>query len=514
MKARIRRQLNHFKSQIEYRLKRENKRCIDDGRPVLGGTGAMYEIASRVRAVSAGGIGLMHKMVQAIGLTKAIDDRVHLLRHHAPYHESDHVLNIAFNQLAGGGCLDHLELLRNDVNYLEMLGARRIPDPTTAGDFCRRFRWSYSIDALQSAINEARLRVWSLQPKEFFEHACIDADGSFVETTGDCKEGADFSYKKRFGYHPLLVTLANTQEVLFLENRSGSRPSHEGAAARLDQAVDLVRRAGFKKVTLRGDTDFSQSKFLDAWDEVGVEFVFGYDSTKNLAEKADCLKKSAWSKLERKKRYEIKTEARSRPEDVRARIVSEREYLNIRLVEEHYAEFNYRPTACAKEYRMVVVRKLLRHERGQKLLFPETRYFFYITNKNTREEPAREIVRHANTRCDQERLIGVQKSEVYSLRCPLDNLYSNWAYMVMTTLSWNLTRWFALLLPEEGRWTEKHAEEKHSVLRTNFNTFVQAFMLVPAQIVSSGRRLKLRLLSWNPWQHVFFRMLDAVRLLC
>jgi len=511
VKARLRRQLRSFKGQIERRLERENKRSIHDGRPVLRGTGAAYGIASRLRAVAAGGIGLMHQMMQAIGIDREIDRRVRLLRFHVPYEESDHVLNITFNSLAGGECLDHLELLRNDVNYMDMLGARRIPDPTTAGDFCRRFKWSGDVDDLQDAINESRLRVWSSQPSEFFEHALIDADGTFVETTGDCKEGADFSYKKGFGYHPLVVSLANTQEVLFLENRSGSRPSHEGAAARLDQAAGLVRRGGFQKVTLRGDTDFSQTKYLDGWDRDGIEFVFGYEVAPNLRGIADSLPKSAWSKLNREDRYEIRTQPRSRPENVRERIVREREYHNIHLLEEHVAEFDYCPTACTKEYRMVVVRKLLSHEKGQKFLFPETRYFFYITNK--RRDSAREIVRFSNTRCDQERLIGIQKSEVHSLRCPLDSLLSNWAYMVMTTLAWNMTRWFALLLPESGRWQDKHAAEKQAVLRMGFSKFIRTFMLVPAQVASTGRRLKLRLLAWNPWQHVFFRALDAVRLI-
>ncbi len=85
--------------------------------------------------------------------------------------------------------------------------------------------------------------------------------------------------------------------------------------------------------------------------------------------------------------------------------------------------------------------------------------------------------------------------------------------MVMTTLAWNMTRWFALLLPEDGRWKHKHAEEKQAVLRLGFSTFVRAFMLVPAQVVSTGRQIKLRLLAWNPWQHVFFRALHAVRLI-
>ncbi len=511
MKARLRRQLRSFKGQIQRRLERENERSDHDGRPVLRGTGATYEIASRVRAVAAGGIGLMHQMAQAIGLDREIDRRVQLLRFHAPYEESDHVINIAFNSLSGGECLDHLELLRNDVNYMDMLGARRIPDPTTAGDFCRRFKCSGDVDDLQNSINESRLRVWRSQPKEFFEHALIDADGSFVETTGDCKQGADFSYKKGFGYHPLVVSLANTQEVLFLKNRSGNRPSFEGAAACLDRAVNLARRGGFQNITLRGDTDFSQTAFLDAWDESGVEFVFGYNSAPNLVGGADSLPDLAWTKLNRKRRYEIKTQPRSRPDNVRERVARERNYPNIHLLEEHVAEFDYRPMACAKTYRMVVLRKLQSHEKGQKFLFPETRYFFYITNK--RRDSAHEILRFSNTRCDQERLIGIQKSEVYSLRCPLNCLLSNWAYMVMTTLAWNMTRWFALLLPEDGRWKHKHAEEKQAVLRLGFSTFVRAFMLVPAQVVSTGRQIKLRLLAWNPWQHVFFRALHAVRLI-
>jgi hypothetical protein len=185
----------------------------------------------------------MQSLAQAVGLDKEIDRRVHLLKFHAPYHESDHVLNIAFNMLAGGKNLEHLELLRNDEDYLDMLGARRIPDPTTAGDFCRRFRSSWHVHQLQRAINDARLRVWSLQPNTFFDHAIVDVDGTLIEASS-CTQGADFNYKKGFGFQSLAVTLSNTQEILFLENRPGSRPSHEGASALLDKAAALVERAG------------------------------------------------------------------------------------------------------------------------------------------------------------------------------------------------------------------------------------------------------------------------------
>jgi len=371
VKHTVRKQLRSFRQSIERRLEREQKRRDDDGQPVLRGTGANYEISDRVRAVPAGGVGLMQSMVQAVGLDKEIDKRVHLLKLHAPYHESDHVLNIAFNTLAGGENLEHLELLRNDESYLDMLGARRIPDPTTAGDFCRRFESPAHVHALQDAINEPRLHVWSMQPDTFFDHAILDVDGSIIEAS-DCTEGADFSYKKIFGFQSLAVTLSNTQEILFLENRSGARPSHEGAAALLDKAVALVNRAGFRRTTLRGDSDYSQTEYLDGWDRKGVEFVFGYACYKNLAESADSLPDSSWSLLERKG-YDIKTAPRIRPENVRDRIVKEREYRNIRLEAEHYAEFDYQPSKCNQSYRMVIVRKSLLIEKGEQLLFPEVR---------------------------------------------------------------------------------------------------------------------------------------------
>ena len=188
--------------------------------------------------------------------------------------------------------------------------------------------------------------------------------------------------------------------------------------------------------------------------------------------------------------YEIKTQPRTQPENVRERVVRERGYHNLHLVEEHVGEFEYAPGACKKSYRVVAVRKLVTHEQGNKLLFPEIRYFFYITNK--RAISAREIVRLANTRCDEERLIGQLKSGVKSLRNPVDDLFSNWAYLVIATLAWNLAKWFALLLPESGRWKDKHADEKNTVLRMNFRTFVSAFMIVPAQVVATGRRVILR----------------------
>src|SRR5690606_37289782 len=145
-----------------------------------------------------------------------------LLKVHVPYHESDHVLNIAYNALCDGRCLEDIELRRNDEVFLDALRAERIPDPTTAGDFCRRFE-PLHVRQLQDAIDEARLKVWARQPDEFFEQAVIDMDGTLVPTTGRCKEGADFAYDGTFGYHPLVLSLANTREVLSVVDRKSTR---------------------------------------------------------------------------------------------------------------------------------------------------------------------------------------------------------------------------------------------------------------------------------------------------
>lgn len=457
-----------------------------------------YQIAERTRAIGFGGVGAMHKLVCKLGLDREINKNIVLLQRHVPYWESDHVLNIAYNVLTGGTCLEDIERLRNDETYMNGLDAERIPDPTTAGDFLRRFDETWIL-ALQETFNETRTKVWALQDASFRKEAVIDIDGTIVGTTGECKEGMDLAYNGIWGYAPLIVTLANTNEVLYLVNRPGNRPSSAGAAEWLDLGIDRVAPV-FKKVWLRGDTDFSLTHNFDRWDD-RVGFVFGYDAKQNLIEMADGLREASWRSLQRPARYEVKTEERRRPENVKEQVVKEREFKNICLQGEHVAEFDYRPVHCKKIYRMVVVRKNLTVERGESRLFDDVRYFFYITND--RKMTPQEIVLFANDRGNQENVIGQLKSGVNALRMPSDGLVSNWAYMVIAALAWNLKAWYGLvtLIPAA----------RQDILRMEFKRFLVSFIQIPCQIVATGRRLVYKILTYSRHLETFLATFDRIR---
>jgi hypothetical protein len=491
--------LRKRKQKLSKRL--ERRQWPARAKPMFAARNINYEMAEKVRAINCGAIGAFHQLAQNTGLIRAIDERLHLLKRHLPYHESDHVLNIVYNTLTGGICLDDIELRRNDEAYMDALCAERIPDPTTAGDFTRRFR-EEDVLVLMDAINAVRPRIWKkrLRGSERRE-AILDVDGTLVSTTGECKEGMGLSYNGVWGYHPLLISLANTMEPLYVVNRSGNRPSHEGAAEWLDRAIELAGES-FERVCLRGDTDFALTVNFDRWTGEGVHFAFGVDARENLVRRAESLDRRRWRVLKRREKREGDgKQQRRRPVNVKKRIVVEKEYQNITLQKEHVAEFRYQPGKCSRSYRVIVLRKKLSVERGQMLLWEEVRYFFYITN--IEEMSPAEVVFFCNDRCNQENLIEQLKNGLHALRMPVSDLVSNWAYTVMASCAWTLKAWFALLV--------RNRHQRDELLRMEFRRFLNTIMYLPTQIIRTGRRIIFRILGYNHWSRTFLRTCDTIR---
>jgi hypothetical protein len=446
-----------------------------------------YEVGGNVEATAYGGIAAMHRLVTKVGLVESINDNLHLLKIHLPYHESDHVLNMAYNVLCGGSRLEDIERLRHDVAYMNAVGADLIPDPTTAGDFCRRFTEA-DVTALMDAINAVRPTLWAGRGRSLLGPvAYLDVDGTDVPTTGSYKQGMDISYKGVWGYAPLIISLANTREELFLVNRPGNAPSHQDAAAWIDKAIDLVEPHA-PRVCLRGDTDFSLTEHLDRWAE-RVDFVFGMDNNAALRRIAEGLDPSAWKRLHRPPTYEPRTgKRRARRANTKQQIVKQREYLNLELNHEDVAVFDYRPGKCRRPYRVVALRKNISRVRGEHTLIDEIRYFFYITTYA--DKPAAEIVELANDRCDQENVIGQLKSGINALRVPLYDLVSNWAYMLIAALAWNIKAWFAMMM-------HRH-RDRYDYIRMEFRRFFHGVILIPAMVLRRARSITVRLLGYTP----------------
>ena len=441
-----------------------------------------YEVSAAGQAMSYGGIAAVHRLVTKLGLVKEIDARLHLLKAHLPYHESDHVLNLSYNIMCGGTRLEDIERLRSDVAYMNALDADLIPDPTTAGDFTRRFTQADVIE-LMDCINAVRSKLWRTRgASELSGVAYIDVDGTSAPTYGQKKAGMDISYKGVWGYAPLIVSLANTKEVLYVVNRPGNASSHQGAARWIDAAIKLVKPHA-QRVCLRGDTDFSLTAHFDGWAK-DVDFIFGMDCNSTLRTRAEALDERAWQRLHRP----VAPQKRRRRDNEKQRIVKARGYLKLTQKFEDVAEFNYQPGKCERPYRVVALRKNISKSKGEETLFDDIRYFFYITTRDDLT-PA-EVVFAANKRCDQENVIEQLKNGVNALRVPMYDLESNWAYMVIAALAWNIKSWFALMMHRKNH--------RRKYIRMDFRTFLNHIILFPCRVVRHARSTTVRIIGYQP----------------
>ena len=434
-----------------------------------------------------GGLVLAQQFVRRFGVAKRLDEALALFKRHAPYHESDHVLALAYTLYADGTCLEDQAALQGSEAVRRLVGACRIPDPTTAGDFLRRFRVAQDVERLAGVTDEVQEAVWSKLPRHVRrrrkkqELALVDLDGHIKPLYGVQKEGADFSYDGRWSYQPLVVSLGGSGECLRVVNQPGSARSSDAAAKALEEVLPLVRRH-FRNALVRGDTDFDRSDVFKAVLAAKAYFAIGGRLYPNRAALVQAIAERRWEPfVARAEREQPSGPSREgRTPNYRRQKAVERRFRMLRTVKQWVTEIAYQPAGLGSACRMIVRRILIEENDGQGALFKHFRYRLVLTNLPRSYSP-RQIIDLTYQRCDQENVIEQFGDGIAGWRMPVAEFMGNSAWLQITRLAWNLGKWIAqIALPRE-------------VVRWQWKRFRRHFVYIAAKVLKTGRRLVVRL---------------------
>ena len=425
-----------------------------------------------------GGLALAASLVRSLGIAQDLDGELSLLAAHRPFHESDHVLTHVYNLYAGGTCIEDIADLQTSEPARRMLGAERIPDPTTAGDFLRRFD-ADALKTLDLVIDRAQEKVWKRRyGKRKAERAIVDLDSCVRPVYGDQKEGTDFTYKGSFGYHPLVISLAGTLECLRLVNRSGNTTSADGSESHLRELFPMLGRH-FKQVIVRGDSAFAKQAIFDVCEEAGHFFAVVSPQQQNFASLFEALPGEQWKPYrQREKSEDLPRKRRKRGPNRRRERARSRNKRDLQLKKQWIAEIPYRPERSERTYRLIArYQEIEEHEQGH--LFMLTRFRFAISNLPP-SVSAEEVMDLTYQRCDQENLIEQLQNGVTAMRMPTGGMLSNAAFGTCARLAHNLKPWLAqLALPME-------------TMRWEWKRFRRAFVYCAARVVHTARQTHVR----------------------
>jgi hypothetical protein len=425
-----------------------------------------------------GGLALAASLVRSLGIAPDLNRELSLLASHRPFYESDHVLTHVYNLYAGGTCIEDIADLQTSEPVRRMLGADRIPDPTTAGDFLRRFD-ADSLKALDQVIDRAQEKIWKRRyGKRKAARAIVDLDSCVRPVYGDQKEGTDFTYKGSFGYHPLVISLAGTLECLRLVNRSGNTTSADGSEAHLRELFPMLGRR-FKQVIVRGDSAFAKQAIFDACEEAGHSFAVVSPQQQNFASLFEALPGAQWKPYrQRDPREDRPRERRKRGPNRRRERARGRNKRDLQLQKQWITEIPYRPERSDRTYRLIArYQEIEEHEQGH--LFMLTRFRYVLSNLPP-SVSTEEVMDLTYQRCDQENLIEQLQNGVAGMRMPTGGMLSNAAFGTCARLAHNLKPWLAqLALPTE-------------TMRWEWKRFRRAFVYCAARVVHTGRQVHVR----------------------
>jgi Transposase DDE domain group 1 len=434
-----------------------------------------------------GGLVLAQQFVRRFGVARRLDKSLGLFKRHAPYHESDHVLALAYTLYADGTCLEDQSALQGSEAVRRLVGACRIPDPTTAGDFLRRFTAAQDVAQLSAVIDEVEEAVWSKlarhvrRRRKKHELALVDLDGHIKPLYGVQKQGADFSYDGRWSYQPLVVSLGGSGECLKVVNQPGSARSSDAAAKALEGVLPLVRRH-FRNAIVRGDTDFDRSDVFNAAINAGAYFAIGGRLYPNRAALVQAIAEESWKPFVPRAGREARSGSSRhvRTANCRQQKATARGFRTLRTVKQWVSEIAYQPAGLGSACRMIVRRILIEESDGQGALFEHFRYRLVLTNLPRSYTP-RQVIDITYQRCDQENVIEQFGQGIAGWRMPVAEFMGNSAWLQIARLAWNIGKWIAqIALPSE-------------VVRWEWKRFRRHFVYIAAKVLKMGRRLVVRL---------------------
>lgn len=433
-----------------------------------------------------GGLVLAQQFVRQFRIAQRVDSALSLFKRHAPYHESDHVLALAYTLYADGRCLEDQAALQGSEAIRRLVGACRIPDPSTAGDFLRRFKSAQDLAQLSGVVDGIQEAVWSKlararRRRKKHEFALVDLDGHIKPLYGVQKEGADFSYNRRWSYQPLVVSLGGSGECLKVVNQPGSARPSDAAAKALKEVLPQVKRH-FRNALVRGDTDFDRSDIFNAVMDEGAYFAICARVYANRAALAEAITEGNWKPfVPRAEREERSGSLRhGRTANWRRQKAAERGYRRLRTVKQWVSEIAYQPHGLDSACRMIVRRILIEESDGQGALFTHYRYRLVLSNLPRSYTPG-QIIDLTYQRCDQENVIEQFGQGIAGWRMPVAEFMGNSAWLQIARLAWNLGKWIAqIALPRE-------------VVRWEWKRFRRHFVYIAAKVLKKGRRLVVRL---------------------
>lgn len=455
-------------------------------------TGAVEETDSTVH----GGLSLAVSLSATLKIPQRVDASLKLLTSHRPFHESDHVLTHVYNLFLGGECIEDIAELQVSSPLRRILGTDRVPDPTTSGDFLRRFE-EQDVRKLDAVCDELHLEVWRrAYGRKKRELLTVDIDSHVHAIYGNQKEKADFTYKGTYGFHPLVVSVAETHECLRLINRSGNVPSAEGSEKVFEELFPkLLKRT--KKVLIRGDSAFAAQKLYDVCEQHGQYFAFTSGQQRNFEMLGDTIPERSWKVFHSAPEKKVPPCRRKRGRNLRQEMARQRGKLDLQLKRQWVAEIPYQPARSSTVYRLIVRRQKI-EESLQGELFERWRYRYVITNLPSSYR-ADAVMRLTYKRCDQENVIEQLQHGIAAMRMPTGNFTANAAYLTCARIAHNFKAWLTLLaLPREA-------------LRWHWKRFRRAFVTVGARITMSARQILVRFSTQHRFSATILQALNKLQ---